>query len=303
MLEHFRQKGWIVVAGIAMVVCLAGCSTNEATGRSQFDLMSTEQEIQLGDEAMPELVKEYGGEVSSPQLRNYVTEVGMKLAKQTEADNPNLPWKFTVLDSDVINAFALPGGKVFISRALMLQMRSEAELAAVLGHEVGHVTAHHIDERVSQAQGISLGGQILGEVLGQSGPSYADLANLIVGVGGQGYLLKFGRDQESESDSLGLRYMTRAGYDPRGMIRVMEILAEASKGGGDAEILSTHPYPETRLKRIKKELDDSYKSEMNNPNLKLYEDRWQQMAKPYLSLGSPTRRPMGATCALCAAAH
>jgi predicted Zn-dependent protease len=125
----------------ALFVFAAGCRYNPATGRSQLLLMSSEDAIALGTESKPALILEYGGEVESAQLRSYVSLVGHSLASLTEADYPQLPWEFTVLDSDVINAFALPGGKVFASRGLLARLDSEAQMAGVLGHEVGHVTA------------------------------------------------------------------------------------------------------------------------------------------------------------------
>lgn len=267
---------------LAFVFFAAGCSVNPATGRRQFDMLSTEEEVALGSEAMPELVKEYGGEVESAALRDYVTGVGLKMTKFTEADGPDLPWEFTVLDSDVINAFALPGGKVFISRGLMDRFTNEAQLAGVLGHEIGHVTAQHIDERISQAMGIEVLAQVAGAAAGDQSV-WAQAVPVIVGLGGQGYLLKFGRDQERESDILGMRYMVKAGYDPHGMYEVMEILAEASEGsGGPPEFLSTHPHPETRLATIKELLAGEYAYTQDNPEFGKYDGRWEREAAPYL---------------------
>ena len=267
---------------IAFTFFAAGCSVNPATGRRQFDMLSSEEEVALGEQAMPELVKEYGGEIESAALRDYVTGVGMKMAKYTEEDAPNLPWEFTVLDSDVINAFALPGGKVFISRGLMEHFSNEAQLAGVLGHEIGHVTAQHIDERISQAMGIEVLAQVASAAAGNEGV-WAQAVPVIVGLGGQGYLLKFGRDQERESDVLGMRYMVAAGYDPHGMYEVMEILATASEGNNmPPEFLSTHPHPETRLKTITELLEGEYAYTQNNPDFGKYDGRWDREAAPHL---------------------
>ena len=218
-------------------------------------------------------------------LREYVTGIGKALATHTEGDNPNNPWEFTLLDSDVINAFALPGGKVFMSRGLMTRMTNEAQLAGVLGHEVGHVTAQHVNERMSQAIGVQVG--VAAVTIG-SRNSQNDLARYIptiVGVGGQGFLLKFSRDQESEADHLGMRYMARAGYNPQAQMQVMQILEDASNEAGGAstpEFLSTHPYPETRIARIKAELRSTYFNADSNPNLSFEEDRFQRIARPRL---------------------
>ena len=262
---------------------LGGCSTNPATGKSQLLLLSTEEEVALGTEAKPELVQEYGGESRSPELRAYVTEVGQKLVKQVEPEYTDLPWEFTVLESDVINAFALPGGKVFISRGLMDLLDSEAELAGVLGHEIGHVTGKHINERISQAMVIQGGAVIASEAT--SGGSWGSVVPLLVGVGGQGYLLSFGRGQESQSDELGVKYMTKAGYNPAGMMGVLEVLLEASKGSSTPEFLSTHPHPETRIETVKKLLAGPYAYTQNNPDFGLGELEYRSRAMPHLKRG------------------
>lgn len=266
----------------AALSLLQGCQTNEATGRRQFALLSREEEIQLGTQAMPQLVQEYGGESKSSALRQYVSEIGMTLARETEGDNPDLPWEFTVLESDVINAFALPGGKVFVSRGLMDYFQNEAQLAAVLGHEVGHVTAQHTDERVSHAMVVGGIAEVAGTIAGQSQSAYAQIIPLVVGTGGQGYLLKFGRDQESEADALGVKYMVRAGYSPKGMQQLLEVLIDASGGSSSPEILSTHPNPARRLSEITDLINREYADTLSNPTYRLREDRWEQQAAPHL---------------------
>jgi predicted Zn-dependent protease len=126
-------------------------------GERQFIALSRSQEIAMGTEAQPQLTEQYGGEVADQIATGYVTEVGQAMAALTEGDYPSLPWEFTLLDSDVINAFALPGGKVFLSRGLAARMRDEAQMAGVIGHEIGHVTARHINDRVvSRCRGSSV---------------------------------------------------------------------------------------------------------------------------------------------------
>ncbi|USN98397.1 MAG: M48 family metallopeptidase [Phycisphaeraceae bacterium] len=257
----------------------AGCETNAATGESRLMLgyMSPQQQVALGEQAMPQLTEEYGGATPSPALQGYVTEVGAKMAAKTEADNPSLPWEFTLLDSPVINAFALPGGKVFISRGLAAKLTNEAQLAGVLGHEIGHVTAEHIAERVQTQTGTALFGQLLSAAAGL-GDSTAlqQLTDTIVGYGGQGYLLHFGRDQELEADKLGMRYMSRVGYDPVAQRQVMQILAAESQGARPPEFLSTHPYPENRIKQIDELLATQYADITGHPGYGLYESRYKQ---------------------------
>jgi predicted Zn-dependent protease len=247
----------------------AGCSINPATGQRQFNLVGREQEIALGVQATPQFVKDYGGEVPAPKVRQYIVQIGMKMAKLSE--RPDLPWEFHVLNSPVINAFALPGGKVFITRGLVQKMSNEAQLAGVLGHEIGHVTAQHIGQRMSQQMAISGVAAGLGAAGEVSDRDWLTVLGMGAQAGGSVYLLKFGRDQESEADTLGLRYMTRAGYNPVGQIQVMRILkkeAGGSGGGsGGAEWLSTHPLPETRIERLQQEVHDDYPKARaaNNP--------------------------------------
>lgn len=279
----------------------AGCSTNPATGRSQFILYSSQQVNAMGEAAMPELVTEYGGKVPEAPLRNYVAGVGQKLLQQVEPEYADLEWEFTVLDSDVINAFALPGGKVFISRGLLEQFSNESQVAGVLGHEIGHVTARHVDERLSHAmavQGIAVGASA---AAGRSESEWAQVVPVLVGVGGQGYLLKFGRNQESESDRLGVRYMAEAGYDPHGMMEVLQVLHEASAGPRQPEFLSTHPYPETRIRTVQDLLAGDYAYTQNNSAFQKYEQRFQQEAAPHLQRAADREglRPSLATGSWC----
>ena len=240
----------------ALIAPLTGCVTNPATGKQSLNLISEEREIAIGAEAEPQFIQENGGLVESQRVRDYVTRLGMELAAVSE--RPHLPWSFNVLNSDVINAFALPGGKVFISRGLIEKMTNEAQLAGVLGHEVGHVTAQHVNARMSQAliiQGIAVGATVAGEV---ADDDTLRVLGVGAGVGGGVYLLKFGRDQESESDELGVRYMTRLGYNPWGQVQVMQILKEAQGGGGGPEFFATHPLPQTRIDRLQRLIAQQY---------------------------------------------
>lgn len=258
---------------LATLLPLTGCKTNPATGRSQFQALSRSQEIAIGDQNKGELTEEYGGEVADPIAREYVREVGMKLAAHVEKQYADIPWEFTLLDSDVINAFALPGGKVFITRGMASRLRDEAQLAGVLGHEIGHVTARHINDRVARAMGFAIGAAVIGVVTDSDAAKVG--AAVIIGAGGV-YMLTFDRNEEIESDTLGMRYMERAGYDPRAQLEVMEILAEAAKGARPPEFLSTHPHPETRIQRIERELERSYAHTQNNPEYRRFPDQYTQ---------------------------
>jgi beta-barrel assembly-enhancing protease len=188
--------------------------------------------------------------VADARLQRYVNHVGRWLAVQTE--RPDLPWQFGVLDSPNVNAFAVPGGTIFITRGLLERMRNEAELAGVLGHEIGHVIARHSSERLAKQQ---LTQGLLGALVVGSG----DFTTAQIGqVVGSMINMSYGREDEIESDALGIRIMTEAGYDPRGMIRVMEVLAKASGGSRQPEFMSTHPAPENRSDRIREAIAKQY---------------------------------------------
>lgn len=282
-----RHGGWsgMVVAALlsaAGLFTLGGCSVNPATGERQFNILSEAQEISLGIEAAPQFLNQGGGQIPDATVQAYVSSVGQKLAAASE--RPDLPWEFFALNSPIINAFALPGGKVFITRGLMERLSNEAELAAVLGHEVGHVNAEHIGQQMSRAKAFEIGLQVVGAVSEQS------WINTALGTGGNLYLLKFGRDQESQSDSLGLRYMTRCGYDPRAMLGVMQVLQDAS-GGGGIEMLQTHPLPQTRIDRVKREINEDYAAQLNNPNFTLQPTPYQQRALAQLKKLPPAPQP------------
>ena len=248
---------WNLLAILLLAVApLMGCTTNPATGRSQLLALSWEDEIAMGDEAAPEFLDQSGGEIGDTLVLEYISDLGQRLAAQSE--NADLEWEFFVLDSAVINAFALPGGKVFVSRGLLEKMTNEAQLAGVLGHEIGHVTARHGNERMTKAMGVQA--LIAGVAIGgaATGSEWGAVLGLGTAAGGQLYLLKYSRSNESEADGLGVRYMTNLGYNPVGQIQVMAILREAGGGAGGPEWLATHPAPDTRIAELEELIQDDY---------------------------------------------
>jgi len=230
---------------LVLLGLISGCATNPATGERMFTLVSESQEIQMGREAAPQITASMGS-VPDPELQSYVSDMGLGMAARSE--RPSLPWEFTVLDDPLVNAFALPGGYIFVTRGILAYMRSEAELAGVLGHEIGHVTARHSVSQISRQQLLDLGTGV-GMILSPTVRANAAL----LGQSLQLVTLKFGRDAEMESDDLGLRYMTGLGYDPRHHASVFVMLGEVSGGDGSSTVpgwLSTHPNPEDREGRI-----------------------------------------------------
>jgi len=269
--------------GAALV--LPACVRNAATGRLQLNSMSRAQEIALGIESRPQILEAYGGEIADAEIREYIDEVGRSLAVHTEAEYPSLPWTFTLLDSDVLNAFALPGGQVFISRGLAEQLGSEAALAGVLGHEIGHVTAEHVDQRIGRQ--LVLAGVAAGAAAAASG-SESQWAQTAAGltVSGAGvFALRYDRKQELEADQLGMRYMRLARYDPSALLEVMEALAEGSGGNTQPEFFSTHPHPETRIEKITSRMGNpKYAETVGNPEYGRYESRYQDRLLRRLSM-------------------
>lgn len=286
-MKSLVRFGIVTCVGVAGLLA-GGCSTNPTTGRSQLNFVSDKETAQMGIQAAPGLIQEFGGEVKNPALTGYVTEVGMKLKDQTEVDGPGRAWVFTLLDSDVINAFALPGERVFMSRGLADKLTSEAQLAGVLGHEIGHVMAKHTAERISQSTLIGGLSQIGGAVAGSlvKDPTLGQAIPAITNGSGQVFLLKFSRDQESEADTLGMRYMSKSGYNPRAQREVMEVLKAASGGGGNLEILATHPLPETRIQRVTQELNTTYAYTQSGPQAANYQDFADRYRQRYLSVRS-----------------
>ena len=261
---------------------LGACSVNPATGRTQLILFSPQELKAAGERAAPEVTREHGGEVNSPQLRAYVRTVGQRVTARIEPEyRRSLDWSFTVVDAGTVNAFSLPGGKVFVTRGLLERVSDEAHLAAVLGHEIGHVTARHVDERLSQATLAELGLSYVGD----AGDS--QLVVLLVSMAAEGTLLAFSREQELEADALGMRYMVAAGYDPKAMLGLLEILIDASTGPRPPELLSTHPAPRTRRRAAQRLLDGHYRHTQGNPHFATHRDRFEREARPYLS----PRRP------------
>jgi len=241
---------------LLVLIPLGGCARGPL-------LLSWDDEVRLGNESAPEFLKQGGGELPDSAVLNYVKAMGTKLAGSAEQltpddRRPELNWEFHVLDSQVINAFALPGGKVFVSRGLMERLNNEAQLAGVLGHEIGHVTARHGNQRMSQAmilQGLVLAAGVAGAV---SDDEWMQVLGVGTAVGGQLFLLKYSRDNESEADQLGVQYMAQIGYNPVGQVQVMEVLKAASSGGGGPEWLATHPAPDTRIKDLEELIIEKY---------------------------------------------
>lgn len=240
----FRLLRPCLVAVLALII--AACATNPATGKKEFSLMSEAQEVELGKNMDGEVRREMGV-YADPELQRYVETVGMRLARSSQ--RPNLPWHFAVVDEPAVNAFALPGGYIYITRGILPFLDNEAELAGVLGHEVGHVTARHSAQQYTKATSAGVGVQLLSIFVPEARP-FQNLTETALGV----LFLKYGRDDELQADQLGVDYTARTGWNPAGvggMLRTLARLDEASGNSrGVPNWLSTHPTPADRVEKI-----------------------------------------------------
>jgi len=248
MCEPFWRTRFTALALASGLV--AGCAVNPATGEREFSLMSESQEIAIGQEMDPQIAAEMGV-YDDPALQKYVSGIGQRLAAASE--RPNLPWKFTVVDSPAINAFAIPGGFIYLTRGIMPFLDDEAELAGVLGHEIGHVTARHSAQQYSRATGTQLG-LIVGSIFVPEVQQLGGLAQTAFGV----LFLKYGRDDELQADALGTRYTARTGWDPAGvagMLGTLDRIGQASEDRrGVPNWLATHPPPADRVERVQESI-------------------------------------------------
>ncbi len=232
----------------AIIPAVAACtSVNPATGKNEFSVLSPEDEARIGKAEHGKVVKQFGGVYDDPKIGGYVARIGGQLVANSELAGS--PFTFTVLNSPVVNAFALPGGYVYVTRGLIALANNEAELAGVIAHEIGHVTARHTAQRMTRSTVVGLGSAILGAALG--------VPSNVTRLGGQLYLTSFSRDQEYEADLLGVRYLSRVGYDPYAQADFLkslgahtELMAKLSGNGNrPPEFLSTHPNTPERVIR------------------------------------------------------
>lgn len=258
-----RRPARSALTALPVLLAIPGCqevqSQNQVTGRKQFVAMSPAEEVKVGRQAAPEVIKQLGGLDASPRAQAFVAQVGAKVVARSGAAASGYPFEFRVLaDAKSVNAMALPGGQIFITRGLLDRLDNEAQLAGVLGHEVAHVVARHASQHLMKAQATNLGVALIAILTAdREKPDQVSTAAQVAAVGGQLVNLRYGREDELESDSLGVRFMAEAGYDPRAMEGVMEVLRKAG-GGRQIEWLSTHPNPGNREDRIRAAIQARY---------------------------------------------
>lgn len=247
---------WLIALMMVVIAIVTYCSStayNPVTGEKQHISLSVDQEIALGLQSAPEMAAQYGGLHPDQAAQALVDKVGERLVASTAAQDTPYRFEFNLLaDDETINAFALPGGPIFITAGLLQRLETEGQLAGVLAHEIGHVVARHSAEHIAKAQLTEgLAGAAVIAAYDPDHPQSSQQAAAVAAMIGQVVNMKYGRDDELESDRLGVRFMGETGYDPRAMIRVMEILAESTEGASrPPEFFSTHPNPERRIENI-----------------------------------------------------
>lgn len=249
----------LIIAGIAVFSFMTSKAYNPVTGEDQYVSITPDQEIVLGLQAEPQMLQEYGGEDTDPTRAARVQKVGARLLQKSEAAQTEWQFQFHLLnDQETVNAFSLPGGQVFITDGLYKLLKTEGQLAGVLGHEMGHVLARHGAQQLAKS---NLTDGLIGAVAvaasnpnDPNGASAAQVAQVV----GQLVNLKYSREDESQADTLGVRLMGEAGYDPNAMIGVQEILEQLSQAGQPPEFLSDHPDPANRIQNIQAEIQKEF---------------------------------------------
>ncbi len=246
----------LIMASVALISYCSSQSFNPVTDEKQYVAITPEQEIVLGLEAAPQMAQEYGGLAQDQELQAFLDAICERLINNSTISETDWPFECHLLaDDQTVNAFALPGGQMFITLALFERLETEGQLAGIMAHEMGHVVARHSAQQIAKMQLTQgLTGAAVLAAYDPNNPRSAQAAQMAALIG-QTINMKYGRDDELQSDELGVRFMAEAGYDPRALIDVMQILAEAGSDSRPPEFLSTHPYPENRIAEIQKHID------------------------------------------------
>ncbi len=264
-----RKFLWMTSMSAAGV--LVGCAINPVTGKKQFMLMSQEQEIQVDKQHSPHQFSSDYGVLQDKALNNYINSVGKKLAPKTH--RPNMPYSFQGVNATYVNAYAFPGGSIAATRGILLQLDTEAELAALMGHELGHVNARHSAEQMSKGKLANLGIALASAYIGKKYSQYAELAQTLGMMGASALLAFYSRDNEREADALGNQYMVKAGYNTTGFVGLMEMLNSLPKHqSGLTDILfATHPMSDERYRAA---MENAFEKHQSSQSLPLHRERY-----------------------------
>ena len=252
----------LIIAGISLFSYWRMRSPNPITGQMQHVNLTVDEEIALGLNAAAAMAAQFGGQTSDQELRLKVDDIGQRIVARSDASKGTYRFAFHALaDSNTINAFALPGGQVFLTQGLLSRLKTDGQIAGVLGHETGHVLGRHSAQQLAKSQ--LLQGLTGAAVVAATDPNNPSTYNsgMLASMVAQMIGLKYSRDDELEADRWGVKLMSQAGYDPRAMVEVMKVLEQASAGGGTGhqpEFMSTHPDPGRRIERIEDEIKKLY---------------------------------------------
>jgi len=237
----------LLIAGFVLCLC-TGCAVNPITGDEELMLISEKQDIEIGRHYAPEIEKQMGGRIDNNDLQDYIDSVGQRVARVSQ--KPNLEYHFVALNHKSVNAFALPGGYLFVTLGMLENLRTEAQLAAVLAHEIVHVVARDTANMMSNEIGLNL--LIMGAAVagGSEALTTAQVATMVLG-------LQYSKADERQADLGGMKYMVRAGYDPQGMVEIMQILESRQRDTRD-DFMSTHPSPINRVGYLKRRIHSRY---------------------------------------------
>lgn len=254
--------------GLGASVWLTGCATDPVTGKKSMVMMGKEQEIALDKKHSPHQFSEDYGVSQDAALNQYVAGVGNRMSGRSH--RPDMPYRFQAVNANYVNAYAFPGGSIAATRGILLEVESEDELAALMGHEIGHVNARHFAERQAQGTLLEIVAATATAAAASKKPQYGELAQLIGSVGGGALLAHYSRENEREADALGLEYMNKAGYNPEGMLDLMDMLNSQSKSKPNAlELMfATHPMSSERLANTKQALQTTYRDSAAKPRQK-----------------------------------
>lgn len=247
---RIRLLIFFLFALFAVVKYCSSADQNPTTGERQYVSMSPDEEIQLGLQSVPQMEAQYGGLSQDAEARQLVSFIGNNIIQHSEAKNSPYQFNFYLLaDPQTVNAFALPGGQVFLTMGLLSRLENKDQLAGVLAHEIGHVVSRHSSEQIAKQE---LTGGLTGAMVMASGDyNSAQMAQMVNNL----VNLRFSRQDELEADDLGVKYMIEAGYDPKQLIGVMKILEQAVGNQQVPEFESTHPYPENRIEKINQAIE------------------------------------------------
>ncbi|MBN2456346.1 MAG: M48 family metalloprotease [Sedimentisphaerales bacterium] len=243
------QRKLIFSIAILFALLPAGCATNPITGRQELMFFPEQHDVEIGRTYAPEIEKQMGGRIDDPALQNYIDSVGQRIARLSH--RPDLPYHFIAVDHNSVNAFALPGGYVYITKGMLAKLNTEAQLAGILAHEITHIVARDSSAAMSRQIGINL---VLSTITSEKTPQNA---RMVADITKQIMSLQYSRKDERQADLTGLSYMTEAGFNPYGMVQTMQIL-QAQQQIRPIEFFSTHPAPQSRIAYLTEEIHSKY---------------------------------------------